>query len=105
MMRGNYRARKLILLMALVSIIGAGFGCLTGDWCPAVASYADDPAAPAPPTNVVVMVAMDPLSAAVRAMHSPGAIRAEAPHVIAGTELSSMRTPSAFPANPIPQRC
>ncbi|MGH9524155.1 MAG: hypothetical protein ACRD3E_16655 [Terriglobales bacterium] len=104
-MRDNCRTKKLILLMALVALIGAGFGYLSDDLSPAVVSYADDPGGPAPTGSLAIVDASDPLFAPIQAMRA-----ASTPVVTSLSELSLSRTalPAAhMPASvlTLPQRC
>jgi hypothetical protein len=55
MMRDNSVARKVALLVALLSVIGIAFGCLPDDLLAANGSFADDPAFPAPTGGVALL--------------------------------------------------
>lgn len=105
MMRGNSTARKLVLVLALVSIIGAGLGFFCDDSSLAAASYADDPATPAPIGGFAMVAPAEPQLVPVQSMDLPGAAETGTLERAFG---SSHRTSAPhLPTNAIelPRRC
>lgn len=105
MMRDISLARKLILLVALLSVIGMAFGCLADDMLSAGGSFADDPAFPVPTGGIALAVPARPalvpaLMLASSAISAAGAAHTKFP----GLSLSA--SPHAMPAGfTLPQRC
>ena len=105
MMRDNRSAKKLILLVALIALVGAGFGFLSDDLSPVLVSYADDPAVPAPAGSAVMLNAADPLSAPLQALEQGNALDRISPPdpSFGGTSAPAPQTPGLLLVRP--QRC
>lgn len=105
MMRGNSTARKLVLMLALVSMIGVGIGCMCEDPFLAGASYADDPATPAPSGSLAMVAPAEPQFMPVPSKDSSGAAETAAlEHAFGSSHRPSV---PHLPLNAIelPRRC
>lgn len=105
MMRDNSSARKWILVLALISIVGAGLCCVSEDMLLAGASYADDPAVPVPAGSLALVTPADPLSEPVQMVKMDTLMMATAPpcHLSGEIETADVQFPSS--TLKVPRRC
>ena len=102
-MRDNRTAKKLLLLVVLISILGVGIGRVAEDLFLASASYADDPATPAPTVNLVLPMATNSVETHGQPPRETAqAIRPPAPETPARNGFAPGPPPGAFTP---PQRC
>jgi hypothetical protein len=105
MMRDNSSARKLVLVLALISVIGLGFGCLSDDPISIGAPYADDPAVPMPSGGMALAVPADSLSIAAVAS-VPSQAELDVPAHTTNCERAKSAPDAASPAGIArPRRC
>lgn len=105
MMRDNSAARKLVLLMALLSVVGIAFGCVADDLLWAGGPFADDPAFPVPSgATAMAMPAKAPALSSIMGSASAAPIAVPARNV--APEQTAFASPAPLSAGfSLPQRC
>jgi len=105
MMRDNSAARKLVLVLALMAMVGVSVGCACEDPFLAGASYADDPAAPAPDGSLAMLAPAEPLFAPIQSMDMSGASEAPGTRLLPGPSCVVRFPHLPSSALDLPRRC